>query len=110
MFLFKKMYLQIAPRRSIKHTSVRKYWKIPFNPSNTDTGTFYGGSTDIDTDVQYTNLNSDIMVFPVFSRSTLLKSNFEGLLKVGKSQKQFFLKIYFPKIDLNFLKDFCSSF
>ena len=35
------------------NTSVRKYWKIPFYPSNTDTGTFYGGSTDIDTDVQY---------------------------------------------------------
>ena len=31
------------------NTSVHKYWKILFYPSNTDTGTFYGGSTDIDT-------------------------------------------------------------
>ena len=57
------------------NTSVRKYWKIPFYPSNTDsTGTFYKGSTDIDTDVQYTKLNSDILVFPVFSSIIILCS------------------------------------
>ena len=36
-----------------EHTiSVCKYWKISFYPSNADTGTFYRGSADIDTDVQ----------------------------------------------------------
>ena len=29
-------------------------------------GTFYGGSTDINTDVQYPKFNTDILVFPVF--------------------------------------------
>ena len=47
------------------NTSVCKYWKIQFYPSNTDTGTFYGGSTDTDTDVQYPKFNTDILVFPV---------------------------------------------
>ena len=49
------------------NTSVHKYWKITFYPSNTDTVTFYGGSTDIDTDVQCPKFNTDILVFPVFS-------------------------------------------
>ena len=35
---------------AVNNTSICKYWKILFYPSNTDTGTFYGGSTDIDTD------------------------------------------------------------
>ena len=54
------------------YTSVRKYWKIPFYLSNTDTGTFYGGSNDIDTDVQYPKFNTDILVFPVFSSIIIL--------------------------------------
>ena len=37
----------------VNNTSVLRYWKIPFYPPNTDTGTFYGSSTDIDTDAQY---------------------------------------------------------
>ena len=44
-----KSFFRMA--KSVNNTSVRKYWKILFNPSNTDTGTFYGGSTDIDTDI-----------------------------------------------------------
>ena len=44
----------------MNNTSVRKYWKILFYPPNTDTGTFYGGSTDIDTDAQYPKLNTDV--------------------------------------------------
>ena len=43
----------------MNNTSVCKYWKILFYPSNTDTGTFYGGSTDIDTDAQYPKFNTD---------------------------------------------------
>jgi hypothetical protein len=54
------------------NTSVRKYWKTPFYPSNTDTGPFYGGSTDIDIDVQYPKLNNDILVYPVFSGGGLV--------------------------------------
>ena len=50
----------------MNNTSVRKYWKILFYPPNTDTGTFYGGSTDIDTDAQYPKFSTDILVFPVF--------------------------------------------
>ena len=58
----------LVSRTGAEHnTSVRKYWKILFYPSNTDTGTFYGGSTDIDTDVQYLEFNTDILVLPVFS-------------------------------------------
>ena len=53
----------------MNNTSVCKYWKIPFYPSNTDTGTFYGDSTDIDTDVQYPKFNTDILVLPVGSNS-----------------------------------------
>ena len=51
---------------SVNNTSVYKYWKILFYPSNTDTGTFYGGSTDIYTDAQYPKFNTEILVFPVF--------------------------------------------
>ena len=49
----------------VNNTSVCKYWKILFYPPNTDTWTFYGGSTDIDTDAQYPKFNTDILVFPV---------------------------------------------
>ena len=44
----------------MNNTSVHKYWKILFYPSNTDTGTFYRGSTDIDTDAQYPKCSTDI--------------------------------------------------
>ena len=47
----------------VNNTSVRKYWKILFYPPNTDTGTFYRGSTDIDTDAQYPKLNTDTLLF-----------------------------------------------
>ena len=53
-------------------TSVCKYWKILLYPTNTDTGTFYGGSTDIDTDAQYPKFNTDILVFPVFYTISIL--------------------------------------
>ena len=56
----------------VNNTSVRKYWKILFYPPNTDTGTFYGGSTDIDTDAQYTKSNTEILVFPVFYSISIL--------------------------------------
>ena len=56
----------------MNNTSVHKYWKILFYPPNTDTGTFYGGSTDIDTDAQYPKFNTDILVFPVFSSIIIL--------------------------------------
>ena len=49
-----------------------KYWKIPHSPPNTDTGTFYGGSTDIDTDAQYPKFNTEILVFPVFYSISIL--------------------------------------
>ena len=54
------------PFLSVNNTSVCKYWKILLYPPNTDTGTFYGGSTDIDTDAQYPKFNTDILVLPVF--------------------------------------------
>ena len=59
--------MEIAPLRTstVNNTSVRKYWKILFYPSNTDTGTFYRGSTDIDTDAQYPKCSTDILVFTV---------------------------------------------
>ena len=57
------------------NTSVRKYWKIPFYPPNTDTGNFYGGSTNIITDAQYPKFNTDILVFPVFNSISI--SNFQ---------------------------------
>ena len=65
---FSRVPLTIAEH----NTSVRKYWKILFYSLNTDTGTFYGGSTDIDTDVQYPKFNTDILVFPVFSSIIIL--------------------------------------
>ena len=52
--------------------SVSKYLKIPFYSPNTDTGTFYGGSTDFDTDAQYTKSNTEILVFPVFYSISIL--------------------------------------
>ena len=59
-------------RGPVNNTSVRKYWKILFYPPNTDTGTFYGGSTDIDTDAQYPKYSTDILVFPVFYSISIL--------------------------------------
>ena len=50
----------------MNNTSVHKYWKILFYHPNTDTETFYGGSTDIDTDAQYPKFDTEILVFPVF--------------------------------------------
>ena len=58
----------------MNNTSVPKYWKILFYPPNTDTGTFYRGSTDIDTDAQYPKFNTDILVFPVFYSISILCS------------------------------------
>ena len=43
----------------VNNTLVCKYWKILFYPSNTDTWTFYGGYTDIDTDSQYPKYSTD---------------------------------------------------
>ena len=57
---------------TVNNTSVCKYWKILFYPPNTDTGTFYGGSTDIDTDAQYPKFNTDILVLPVFYSISIL--------------------------------------
>ena len=56
----------------MNNTLVRKYWKILFYPLNTDTGTFYRGSTDIDNDTQYPKFDSDILVFPVFYSISIL--------------------------------------
>ena len=56
----------------MNNTSVCKYGKIPFYPPNTDTGTFYRGFTDIDTDAQYPKFNTDILVFPVFYTISIL--------------------------------------
>ena len=65
-------------KSSVNNTSVPKYWKVLFYPPNTDTGTFYGGSTDIDTDAQYPKFNTDILVFPVFS--SIIISCFKPLI------------------------------
>ena len=51
---------------SVNNTLVCKYWKILLYPLNIDTRTFYGGSTDIDTDAQYPKFHTDILVLPVF--------------------------------------------
>ena len=59
----------------MNNTSVRKYWKILFYPSNTDTWTFYGGSTDIDTDAQYPKFDIEILVFPVFYSISISSTN-----------------------------------
>ena len=60
---------QLVP---VNNTSVCEYWKILFYPSNTDTGTFYEGSTDIDTDAQYSKFDTEILVFPVFYSISIL--------------------------------------
>ena len=65
----KKVVSSIVSRNN---TSVCKYWKILFYPPNTDTGNFYGGSTDIDTDAQYPKFNTDILVLPVFYSISIL--------------------------------------
>ena len=57
---------------AVNNTSVCKYWKILFYPPNTDTGTFYRGSTDIDTDAQYPKFDTDILVLPVFYSISIL--------------------------------------
>ena len=62
----------LAEFTPVKNTPVCKYWKILFYPPNTDTGTFYGGSTDIDTDAQYPKFNTDILVFPLFYTTSIL--------------------------------------
>ena len=72
MNYFSLSYDHICNRMAVNNTSVRKYWKILFYPSNTDTGTFYGGSTDIDTDAQYPKFNTDILVLPVFYSISIL--------------------------------------
>ena len=59
----------------VNNTSVRKYWKILFYSPNTDTGTFYGDSTDIDTDDQYPNFNTDILILPLFYSFSILCFN-----------------------------------
>ena len=59
-------------RIQVNNTAVFRYWKIPFYSPNTDTGTFYGGSTDIDTDAQYPKCNTDILVLLVFYSITIL--------------------------------------
>ena len=56
----------------MNNTTVRKYWKILIYPPNTDTGTFYGGSTDIDTDAKYPKFNTDILILPVFYTISIL--------------------------------------
>ena len=57
---------------TVNNTSVCKYWKILFYTSNTDTGTFYRGSSDIDTDAQYPKCSTDILVFPAFYSISIL--------------------------------------
>ena len=59
----------------VNNTSVRKYWKILFYPPNTDTGTFYGGSTDIDTDAQYLNFLLIYWYFQYFTVSVFYVLN-----------------------------------
>ena len=63
---------QFFNQESVNNTSVCKYWKILFYHSNTDTGKFYRGFTDIDTDVQYHKCSTDILVFPVFYSISIL--------------------------------------
>ena len=50
--------MKLSLSKSVNKTSVSKYWKIIFYSPNTATGTFYGGSTDIDTDAQYPKFNT----------------------------------------------------
>ena len=63
---------QFFNQESVNNTSVCKYWKILFYHSNTDTGTFCGGSTDINTDAQYPKCSTDILVSPVFNSISIL--------------------------------------
>ena len=74
----------------MNNTSVYKYWKILFYSPNTDTGTFEENSTDIDTDAQYTKLNTDILVFSVFSSISILC--FKKLSKVLQNKVSLFVK------------------
>jgi hypothetical protein len=74
----------------VNNTSVYKYWKILFYSPNTDTGTFEENSTDIDTDAQYTKLNTDILVFSVFSSISILC--FKKLSKVLQNKVSLFVK------------------
>ena len=71
----KKGLFRLCILLPVNNTSVCKYWKILFYTPNTDAGTFYGGSTDIDTDAQYPKFNTDILVFPVFYSISI--SNFQ---------------------------------
>ena len=49
--------------------SVFGYWKILFYPLHTDTDIFYGGNTDIDTELNYPKFYTEILknteYFPV---------------------------------------------
>ena len=49
--------------------SVLGYWKISFYPLHTDTNIFYGGNTDIDTELDYPKFYTEILknteYFPV---------------------------------------------
>ena len=47
-----------------------------FYPSNTDTGTFYGGSTDIDTDVQYPKLTKNLFMVHLFRATSTTQPDF----------------------------------
>ena len=74
---------------AVNNTLVHKYWKILLKPPNTDTGTFYKDSTDIDTDAQYTKLNTDILVFSVLSSISILC--FQKLSKVLQNKVSLFV-------------------
>ena len=41
--------------------SVLGYWKISFYPLNTDTASFYRLDTDIDTEVNYPKVHTEIL-------------------------------------------------
>ena len=56
----------------MQYINNRKYC---FFPPNSDTGTFYGCSTDIDTDAQYPKFDTEILVFPVFYSISILFFN-----------------------------------
>ena len=67
---YRKLFGQDRWHRSVNNTSVHKYWKILYYPPNTDTGTFYGGSTDIDA-LQYVS-NTGIQYFVWILQHTLI--------------------------------------
>ena len=48
VFIFCCIMANLYRPNPVNNTSVRKYWKILFYPPNTDKGTFYKGSTNID--------------------------------------------------------------